>query len=256
MSSSHGKFVWYELMTTDPVAAVHFYGGVVDWTAKDSGMPGVSYTILSAGDVHVAGVMPVPPEAANAGAHPHWGGYVAVDDVDASAAQAETLGGTIHRPADDIPGVGRFAVIGAPQGGVLCLFKSAQPAPAPVPPMTPGHVAWHELLANDGEAAFGFHAALFGWTKCAPIDMGPMGTYQLFAHDGVDIGGMMTKPPAMPVAAWVYYVSVEAIDAAADRVRAGGGQVINGPMEVPGGDWIVNCTDPQGAHFSLVAPRR
>jgi len=256
MSESHGRFVWYELMTTDPAAAARFYGEVVGWTAKDSGMPGMSYTLLSAGDAQVAGVMVVPAEAAERGVPPHWAGYVAVDDVEASAAQAVRLGGTILRAADDIPGVGRFAVIAAPQGGVLCLFKGAGPGMPPVPPGTPGHVMWHELMADDGEAAFDFHAALFGWTKGAPIDMGPMGTYQLFAHGGRDIGGMMTRPKEMPMAAWSYYVAVEAIDAAADRVRAAGGQVINGPMEVPGGAWIVNCIDPQGAMFSLVGMRR
>jgi len=70
------------------------------------------------------------------------------------------------------------------------------------------------------------------------------------------MGGMMTRPPEMPVAAWAYYFNVPAIDAAVGRVNAGGGQVLNGPMQVPGGSWIINAVDPQGAMFSLVAPGR
>ena len=66
----------------------------------------------------------------------------------------------------------------------------------------------------------------------------------------------MTKPPAVPVPAWGYYINADAIDAAAARVTAAGGQVVHGPMEVPGGQWIVQCTDPQGAFFALVANRR
>ncbi len=67
---------------------------------------------------------------------------------------------------------------------------------------------------------------------------------------------MMTKPAAVPVPSWLYYFNVDAIDASAERVRAGGGTIINGPNEVPGGSWVIQCLDPQGAAFALVAPRR
>ena len=66
----------------------------------------------------------------------------------------------------------------------------------------------------------------------------------------------MTKPPHLPMPFWGYYINVAGIDAAAERITAGGGQILNGPMEVPGPMWIANCMDPQGAAFSLVAPKR
>ena len=66
----------------------------------------------------------------------------------------------------------------------------------------------------------------------------------------------MTKAPALPVAFWLYYFNVEAVDAAAARVTQGGGQIVNGPQQVPGGSWIVQCVDPQGAMFALVEPQR
>ena len=86
--------------------------------------------------------------------------------------------------------------------------------------------------------------------------MGPMGTYQLFSIDGQQSGGMMNKPAEMPSPAWGYYFNVDAIDAAAARVTQNKGQILMGPMEVPGGSWIINCIDPQGAYFSLVAAKR
>jgi len=64
-------------------------------------------------------------------------------------------------------------------------------------------------------------------------------------------GGMMTKPPHIPVACWNFYFNVDSIKAAVERVKSGGGQVLNGPMQVPGGGWIINGQDPQGAMFSL-----
>jgi predicted enzyme related to lactoylglutathione lyase len=87
--------------------------------------------------------------------------------------------------------------------------------------------------------------------------MGPMGTYQLFKTGGdMAAGGMMTKPAAIPMPYWGYYFNVDALDAAVTRVTAGGGNILNGPLEVPGPMWIVNCMDPQGAVFSLVSVKR
>ena len=84
-----------------------------------------------------------------------------------------------------------------------------------------------------------------------------MGTYQLFATGGgAPAGGMMTKPPSIPRPFWGYYFNVPAIDAAADRVKAAGGTILMGPHEVPGGQWIVQCKDPQDAYFALVARKR
>lgn len=257
MAASTGTFVWYELMTNDPKAATAFYADVVGWQAQDAGMP-EPYTLLNAGDVHVAGLMQLPAEAAAHGTPPCWMGYVSVDDVDAGCARLQAAGGTVHRPAQDIPGVGRFAVVADPHGAAFMLFRDAGTGEAPAhAPGTPGTVGWHELHAGHGEQAFAFYAAQFGWEKDTAIDMGPMGTYQLFRTGGPEAsGGMMTKMPEQPVPAWLFYFNVPAIDAAAERVARGGGKVVNGPMQVPGGGWIVNAIDPQGAMFALVAPQR
>jgi uncharacterized protein len=251
MSGHHGKFVWYELMTTNMTAAETFYRGVIGWSAKDAGMPGMSYTLFSMGEAGVAGLMTLPDAALK----PGWIGYIAVDDVDASAALAKRAGGAIHRAPDDIPGVGRFAVTADPQGAVLALFKSSgQENPPAAAPGTRGHGGWHELHAADWRTAFDYYQNLFGWTKADTVDMGPMGVYQLFANGGEPIGGMMTKPETMPAPFWLYYFNVENINAAAARVRSGGGQVVREPQQVPGGSWIVHCLDPQGALFALAAP--
>jgi hypothetical protein len=116
----------------------------------------------------------------------------------------------------------------------------------------PGFVAWRELMAGDLEKAWAFYSALLGWTKDTDHDMGPMGPYRLFKTGGENnAGGMMTKPESLPASFWTFYFSVDGVRAAADRLAAAGGKVINGPMQVPGGDWVVQGTDPQGAMFSL-----
>ncbi|MCO5124120.1 MAG: VOC family protein [Rhizobacter sp.] len=254
---SSNPFVWYELMTSDPPAATKFYEKVLGMSGADSGMPGMNYTIVSAGGAPVGGVMEIPAEAKQMGARPAWVGYIGVPDVDAFAAKLKAAGGTVHRPAQDIPGVGRFAVVADPQGAAFMLFKgSIDEAPPAAADGTPGHVGWHELHAGDGPAAFAFYSGLFGWTKGEAMDMGPMGVYQLFAAGGQAIGGMMTKTPETPAPNWLYYFNVDALDAAIERVKAGGGKVPDGPMEVPGPMWVARCSDPQGAMFAMVAPKR
>lgn len=258
MSTTACPFVWYELMTTDAPAAEAFYRGVIGWQTADAGMPGMQYTLLSAGDRTIGGLMALDPAARDAGARPGWVGYVGVADVDAMLPRLTAAGGQVHRPAEDIPGVGRFAVVADPHGAVFCLFagQGDEAEPPPLPAGTPGTIGWHELAAGALEGAWAFYAGLLGWTKDEAMDMGPMGVYQLFRTGGEAVGGMMTRPPEVPAPCWLYYVNTDAIDAAIGRVNAGGGQVVNGPIEVPGGQWIAQCLDPQGAMFAMVAPKR
>jgi predicted enzyme related to lactoylglutathione lyase len=251
------QFFWHELLTSDTKAAQKFYSDVVGWTAQDSGVPGQDYTVFNAKGQGVGGMLRITEEMAGHGARPAWLGYIAVDDVNAMAARVKREGGKVHREPFEIPGVIRSALVADPQGAAFYIARGLRPdAPAPLLIGTPGTTGWNELMAADWQSAFAFYEKLFGWTKDQAVDMGPMGTYQLFAAGGPAIGGMMNKPAAIPVAFWGYYFNVPAIDAGTERIKAGGGKILNGPMEVPGGQWVVQAMDPQGAAFNLVAPQR
>jgi predicted enzyme related to lactoylglutathione lyase len=256
MPSSPKNFVWYELMTTDMEAAETFYRAVIGWSAQNFNQPDMRYTVMSAGDKMVAGLMTLPAEVCAAGGRPGWVGYIGVDDVDAATAGVKAAGGAVHRPPDDIPNIGRFSVVADPQGAVFMLFKPMGGDNAPAPGGTPGHIGWRELYAADWAKAFDFYAGQFGWTKAEAIELGPMGTYQLFAAGAEPIGGMMNKPEQIPSPVWVFYFNVAEADAAAARVKEHGGQVLMGPHQVPGGSWILQCMDPQGATFALAAASR
>lgn len=248
MPMTAGNFVWYELITSDAAAAGEFYAQVAGWTVRDSGLTDRSYTLLSVGDRQVAGIIAMPD-----GPPPIWLGYIAVDDVDASAEAVKAAGGSIHRAPEDIPNVGRFAMAVDPQGAPFILFKGAG-TPAPdLAPYTPGSFGWHELRTSDWSAAFDFYAGLFGWTKTEAMDMGGMGTYQTFAAGADMIGGMMSSDQR-PY--WLYYIVVEDIDAGAERVTAGGGKMLTPIHPVPGGGWIAHTLDPQAARFAITGPRK
>jgi predicted enzyme related to lactoylglutathione lyase len=159
---------------------------------------------------------------------------------------------------DDIPNVGRFAMVADPGGAAFYLLTPNSPEQPPrAEPDMPGLVSWHELYAGQGQkAAFDFYSGQFGWETITEMDMGPMGVYRIFGSDGVQMGGMMDKPENVPASAWGFYVNVDGIDSAIERIHANGGQVTMGPHEVPGGSWVVQATDPQGASFALVSTTR
>jgi predicted enzyme related to lactoylglutathione lyase len=253
--SSQGRFLWYELATTDVEAAKAFYATVVGWDTQDASVPQQPYTLFTTKGASVSGVMRLPDDARKLGYRPSWLGYVGVDDVDAAAARIEELGGAVHVPPRDIPNISRFAVAIDPQMATIAVLKWLTPGQEqPADLSAPGHVGWHELLAADWEKALAFYGALFGW-RHAHTDAGAMGTYQVFAAEGHTIGGMYTKPVGVPVPFWLFYFNTGDIDAAVSRVKAARGQILHGPIEVPGGNWIVQCTDPQGAIFALMGTR-
>jgi hypothetical protein len=248
-------FIWYELMTNEPEAAKAFYARVVGWEMEAFAPGDTGYTVAKAAGRGVGGILPMPEAACAGGARPAWFGYVAVDDADAAAARVVEAGGALHRDMIDIPGVGRIAMVSDPQGAPFYLIAPSGEDQPPVPPMTPGHVGWHELYAADGEAAFAFYAEQFGWTQTDALDMGPMGKYRIFAMGGAHAGGIMTRPDFVPRPFWLFYFTVGDIDEAAARLAEAGGTVVRGPMEVPGGDWVIQATDPEGAMFALVGSR-
>ena len=255
MVDSHGRFVWYELMTTDTAAAKAFYGKVLGWGVRNASIPGSSYALFIAGEAPVSGLVDLPEAARRTGAEPKWIGYVEVDDVDATAERIKRLGGAVHIPPTDVPNISRFSIVTDPQMATLALFKWREPRPEqPAALSKPGQVGWHELFAADWEKAFAFYAELFGWQK-VNADIDEMGTYLLFAAAGQTIGGMFTKPPMVPEPFWLYYFNVADVDAAAKRVKAGGGRILEGPLAMPDGRRVARCTDPQGAMFALTGQR-
>jgi predicted enzyme related to lactoylglutathione lyase len=241
-----GRFMWHELMSKDPKAAAAFYKDVVGWTSqpwdKDP-----SYTMLMAGGRPMAGTF-APPDA---DAPKNWLSYIGTPRLDVTARQVIELGGKVLKPAADIPDIGRFALLQDPQGAVFIAFTPKQ-APADSMKLGLGDFSWHELVTTNWQAAFDFYQKLFGWEKLESMEMGPGNMYQMFGWKGTMLGGMFNKSAAMPgPPVWLPYVLVPDAKKVVDTVKRLGGTIINGPMEVPGGDWITQGIDPQGVMFAV-----
>ncbi|MFN2398491.1 MAG: VOC family protein [Gemmatimonadaceae bacterium] len=251
-SVPRGRFIWHELLTSDPKSAQSFYTKLIGWGAKAWDKSEDPYIMWTVDETPLGGLMKLPADAAKAGAPPHWLAYVSTPDVDATAAQVAKLGGSTVLKPMDVPTVGRVAVFSDPQGAIFGVYCPDKGTPDVDQEPKPGEFSWHELTTTDHEAALKFYATLFGWEKSEALDMGAMGIYQMYGRNGRMLGGMFNKTPDMPMPPnWANYIMVGDINASAAKVKQFGGQVLMGPMEVPGGSWIVQGLDPQGAAFAL-----
>jgi predicted enzyme related to lactoylglutathione lyase len=251
-----GRPLWFELMTTDTRAAEAFYRSVVGWSAAPFQASPQPYTMFNrAGEVPVAGLMKRPE---GMDAPPFWAMYVGVPKLEDAATHIKRLGGAEMSPVIDVPTVGRMQMMTDPQGAAFYIYEPATADQLPEGAPEIGEASWLELMTTDAEAALKFYTAVFGWQPSQTMDMGPMGKYHMFNRPHGMIGGMMNKPPEMAQVPpnWQIYFRVPDITVATERIKANGGQILNGPMEVPGGDWVVNGLDPQGAAFSLHAKAR
>jgi hypothetical protein len=254
LSRGHGRFAWYELLTTDIAAARAFYSHVVGWAARDASTTAFSYSVFTTGASEIGGLMELPPDARLTGAAPRWVGYVEVDDIDGTAERLRKLGGRIYVPPTD-SNIGRVSIVIDPQTAALGMVGGLKRGSPSDVPDEPGHIGWHELFATDAGKAFAFYRALFDWRAVAS-EKDSLESYQLFAVSGRTVGGVFNKLPRAPVPFWLYYFNVTDLDAALAAVKDGDGKVVHGPFELTSGNWIARCIDPQGAMFALQGKRR
>ncbi len=238
-----GRFVWHELNTADEAASHAFYRNALGWKTQ-SWEQNPSCQMFSGGGEPLGAT--VPKEGAS-----NWIHYIGTSDLDATVQQAKDLGANVVQKPGEIPGGDRHAILEDPQGAVFAVYASLKPPQREKDPRV-GQFSWMELATTDAKAALDFYCALFGWERSAAHDMGPMGFYYIFSRNGRDLGGVFDKPAEMPgPASWFGYIRVKNLDAVVQKVKDGGGTLLNGPMEVPGGDWIAQFADPHGGLFAV-----
>ena len=259
MADPTGTPIWFELNTPDPAAAQDFYAAVMDWRFTASPVPEHNGYRMGgpAEDRPVAGLMSFPDGGGVSG----WLVYFNVPDVDAMGEEITRLGGAVRFGPMDIPHVGRFAVCTDPQNNRFTIMSSLNPDTPSVfagggNGSSIGHPVWIELATPDPDGAFAFYGALFDWTKQGAMPMGEMGEYAFIGHEGKpSIGAVMSSAATGAPARWNWYTHVRDIDAAIATATDRGGKLIQGPDQIPGGDYSANIVDPAGHQVGLVGPR-
>jgi predicted enzyme related to lactoylglutathione lyase len=260
-----GMPIWYELMTPDIDAVRDFYRAVIGWEIPASGSPvgtgAMDYRAIQRADGGMAGgALQMSQDMLDHGARPGWLAYFHVEDVPATVARLEALGGKTHMPPRTID-VGTMAMVSDPQGAPFYVMDPIPPADNPDARSDvwdrakAGHCRWNELATTDAPAAKAFYTELLGWKSERSMPMGERGDYLFLECEGNEIGAINpwigeNQPPM-----WLFYLGVDSIARALDAAKANGGSVINGPHEVPGGDHVFVATDPAGAMIAFVGPK-
>jgi uncharacterized protein len=236
-----GTFCWADLGAADPPKAATFYGGLFGWEAET--VPGGGYTMLALRGQHVAGLYRPPDDQPP----PGWLSYVSVRDADATAAKARELGGSVLLEPHDV-GMGRGAFLQDPQGALFGVWQPGTHIGASLV-NDPGAMVWNQLATGDVEAAQRFYSDLFDWTY-EPLEGSSEPYLNIRNSEGWLNGGVMSLPDDNVPPHWLVMFTAEDADAAAARVREGGGTVTLAPSPVPVGRFAI-MTDPQGASFGL-----
>ncbi|MBK8257493.1 MAG: VOC family protein [Polyangiaceae bacterium] len=116
-----GAFCWQEVLAKTPDKLAAFYVAVFGWSHTSVPTPMGPYHLFRRGERDAAGMMPMPESAGGA---PVWLAYVYASDIEGTQAKLSELGGTVHRPVSQVPGIGQFAVVSDRFGAMFCLFRS------------------------------------------------------------------------------------------------------------------------------------
>jgi predicted enzyme related to lactoylglutathione lyase len=239
-----GHVVWHELLTPDVDAAHDFYSQVFGWKSEPW-EHNPSYRMFAASTGPLGGTVAQTEGSAN------WRHYIEAPDLDATTEQAIGLGATVQVPPANLPNGARYAVLTDPQGATFALIASMNPSePSDAPKR--GEYSWMELATTDAKAAIAFYGELFGWEVSQEHDMGPMGSYYILKFADREFAGAFNKPAEMlGPANWLGYVRVKNVDSVVKAAQKAGATLVNGPMEVPGGDRIAQLLDPHDALFAV-----
>ena len=258
MANPQGTPIWYELAAADPDAAKRFYEAVAPWTVEARPAGEMDYRMITVtGADNVGGVARFDPaQAPTAAMRPGWRVYFGVDDVDATVAAITERGGEVHLGPFDLDGVGRMAFVADPQGNTFYVMRGATESATSTVFQRHGDMgkcSWNELVTSDAVAGNAFYQAVFGWSYPRKMEMpGDMGDYTFIDCAGQELGATMKAQAGQP-SGWNVYFRVADVEAANAAVKANGGAVHMGPMEVPGGERVIMASDAAGVPVGFVA---
>ncbi len=244
-----GKFVWAELITTDPATATKFYSGILGWTANTVAHNGRTYTVLSNGARPVAGLVP-PPDATQPQAS-RWISYVTVPDINATLAQVPEAGGQVQSPARDFPDRARQAIITDREGSPVGLLQSDS-GDSPDAEPQPGDWHWFELYAREPKTAAAFYGRILPYEAISDTGTNLKSDWLLITDNFHRAGITPLTERKEPAPGWLGIVRVTDLDGLMAQVVRLGGQILMAPHSVVHGSRFAIITDPTGGTIGLV----
>jgi predicted enzyme related to lactoylglutathione lyase len=253
-----GSFCWVDLATSDPAAALSFYGALFGWQATGPSADRLPYWMLSKDGRQVGGLFALAPETPRDGASaPRWQSYIAVADADAAAARAVELGGRVLMPPTAAGDAGRMVYVQDPGGAMVALWQ-ARTRPGAQLVNALGAPCWHELHSRDLDATLAFYEGLCGWRHRVSGSV-PGGEYELFVDSaGRPCAGIMPSGSGWAaqcgsvVPHWAVYFGVDDCDATVAQAHDLGARLASPVTDLPRIGRFAGLTDPQGATFWVI----
>lgn len=241
--------VWFDLSTSDLEGAKRFYSALFGWTYRDSGPEMGHYTMAFANGSEAAAIAPKMPPSE--GSPVAWTVYFGVTDASETADRIRARGGSMMFEPMDVADVGRMGIALDPDGAVFGLWQAGTFAGARVEGEH-GSMCWCEVNSTRATENADFYADVFALTVQRMDD--PTFTY-FTLHDGASaVAGVLQMDEAWAGIPphWMPYFTVTDIDATSAVVKAGGGELLHGPIPSPYGRIMV-ARDPHGAVFSYMS---
>jgi predicted enzyme related to lactoylglutathione lyase len=244
-----GAFCWAELSTTDQQGAKDFYTNLFGWTATDLPVgPDQVYTMLKIDEREVGAATTLRSDQIEQGVPSHWMLYIAVDNADAAAAKAKTLGAKVFVEPFDVFDAGRMTVLQDPTGAVFSIWQPIKSIGIRITEV-PGTLCWADLMTSDQQAAATFYRSLFGWDLEAGTEHPD---YLHITNQGQFMGGI---PPVETSASrpshWLAYFLVTQLETSIEQAKKDGGKVLVPAMDISKVGRFAVVQDPQGAAFAL-----
>lgn len=251
-----GKILWRELIAANRESALAFYRDLLGWnvTPIEMGADSGPYPMVRLDDTGITGF----DTSDGSDAPPHWLVYIAVpDSVEAAVARALSNGATVVRPAQDLHGIGRYAVLRDPDGAVFAAFDPSEPGEESAPswPPAPGAFSWYAIAGTDLATTAGFYADVFGYDRPDPAEeFSIINTPVLTTGASLHAGVLPASDALTPQ--WIPYIVVTDADQILTRSIDLGGKPITPVMAIPQIGRIVGITDPTGATFFAHEPEQ
>jgi predicted enzyme related to lactoylglutathione lyase len=251
-----GKWVWYALETSSIEKSKAFWSELLGWTMESNEMAGMKYELVKSSGKDVASL----EVAAGKKAKSRWIPYVSVPDVDAAVKAVEENKGTVVKPAQDVPQIGRFAVVSDPNGAVFALFKGERSDdPDTKAPPQAGTFLWNELWTRNKKAhaaSLAFYPAVIGYTT-SQMQMGEGKkkiAYDMLSFSEVPRAGVNAASPASLGGQWLPWVAVDDVDAIVAKTRTLKGKVLQKPHDIPTVGRVAVVADTTGAPLGIIRP--
>lgn len=243
-----GEPVWIELFTPDPDAAKAFYGGLLGWTARDSGPEFGGYITFERDGAPIAGCM------RNDGSGPStWSVYLETNDAAATVEMAKANGGGVVVEAMPVGDLGTMAVVTDPAGAAVGVWEPKEMAGFATR-AADGAPSWFEVLSSDYDAAIPFYRNVFGWDTHTMSDS-PEFRYTTLGKDEHALAGIMDARQLLAgrPSYWSFYLQVPDTDAAIATAKELGGREVMPPAASPYGR-LATIADQSGIEFRVLGP--